>query len=350
MAIFSCSISVVSRSKGRQVCASVAYQARETVFDIRQNLKFTYQDRSGEELLAKETMMPDGVPQWDRSTLWNAVEKIERRKDAQTARAIRLALPRELHLEQMLVLIKNFLLTQFLERGLASDFAIHNKIASDGDHQPHVHILVTTRALSSRGWAPKKDRKTLCSPRDVRRFRADWAAAVNAALLAAGLGAEVDHRSLSDQRREIQEFLNSDLPDRESRQILKAALHGLSRKPEGKARRHEWQSARRNGELPTSIALVRTARDIALSEADELLVLSSERDRLASELNGDSILSSKEAGAFDPAPQPETPEESLQCVEGFSAETHETIDEDTDFIEEPDDSYIELPFALTDDI
>jgi hypothetical protein len=295
-------------------------------------------------------MMPDGAPQLNRTTLWNEVEHRERRKDAQTARSIRLALPRELTLEQMLVLIKSFLRTQFLLRGLACDFSIHDKLANDGGRQPHVHILVTTRALSSRGWAPKKDRKTLCSPADLRRFRADWAAAVNAALLAAGLGTEVDHRSLSDQRREIQEFLNSELPDRESRQILKAALHGLSRKPEGKARRHEWQSARRNGELPTSIALVRTARDIALSEADELLVLLSERDRLTSELNGDSVLSCKKADAFDPAPPPETPEESLQCVEGFSAETHETIDEDGDFIEEPDDSYIELPFALPDDI
>jgi hypothetical protein len=280
MAIFSVSISIICRSKGRQVCASAAYQAREKIFDIRQNLTFAYRNRDGEELLATQIMMPAGAPAWDRSKLWNECEKAERRKDSQTARSIRLALPRELNIEQMLELVQNFLSEQFLSRGLACDFAVHDKIAADGGRQPHLHFLVTTRALSSRGWAPKKDRKTLCSPADLRRFRADWAAAVNAALLAAGLGAEVDHRSLSDQRREIQEFLNSDLPDRESRQILKAAFHGLSRKPEGKACRQEWRFARRNGELPTSIALVRTARDIALSEADELLALYEDRAKI----------------------------------------------------------------------
>jgi hypothetical protein len=53
MAIFSCSISVIGRSKGKQVCAAAGYQARESVFDIRQKLTFTYQNRDGEELLAE---------------------------------------------------------------------------------------------------------------------------------------------------------------------------------------------------------------------------------------------------------------------------------------------------------
>jgi len=40
-------------------------------------------------------MLPENAPQeyQDRSTLWNSVEKSEKRKDAQTARDIDIALP-----------------------------------------------------------------------------------------------------------------------------------------------------------------------------------------------------------------------------------------------------------------
>lgn len=291
MAIFSISISIVCRSKGRQICASAAYQAREKIFDIRQNLTFTYRNRDGEELLATQIMLPVGAPDWDRSTLWNECEKAERRKDSQTARSIRLALPRELSFDEMLELVRNFLTEQFLSRGLACDFAIHIKNATDGGQQPHVHILVTTRTLSATGWAQKKDRKTLCSPADLRRFRADWAAAVNASLLSAGFDVEIDHRSLSEQRRAIEEYLDSDQPDRKNRQKLHAALHGLSRIPEGKACRQEWQAAHRNGGLPTSIELIRAAREIALTEADELLVLYKDRRKILAlaEENGSQL-------------------------------------------------------------
>jgi hypothetical protein len=328
MPIFSVSISMICRSKGRQVCASAAYQAREKIFDIRQNLTFAYQNRDGEELLATQIMMPAGAPAWDRSKLWNECEKVERRKDSQTARSIRLALPRELNIEQMLELVRSFLNEQFLSRGLACDFAVHDKMAADGGGQPHVHVLVLTRAISAQGWAKKKDRKTLCSGRDVRRFRSDWAVAVNTTLSAAGIEAAIDHRSLSEQRREVKEFLQSDSLDTDTRNILQVALHERSRAAEGKARPRAWRAARRAGELPAEVQSIRDLRYTAFIEAEELRCLLESRQRLIVEMGAN--LTSQLTDESDQASNEGAPQQDMEMSEGI-----EFDDPNIEFMDNP---------------
>ena len=56
----------------------------------------TTRDKPG--VVHSEILLPDGAPaRWlDRATLWNEVEAGEKRKDAQLAREIEIALPREL--------------------------------------------------------------------------------------------------------------------------------------------------------------------------------------------------------------------------------------------------------------
>jgi hypothetical protein len=283
MAIFSATVGIVGRSKGRQVCASAAYQARQAILDERQGIRFAYSDRDGEELLAEEVVLPEGAPSWDRPALWNAVERSERRKDAQTARIIRLALPRELTFDQMLQLVRRFLKWKFVDRGYAVDFAIHDKRASDGGRQPHVHILVTLRKLSAHGFAAKKDRETFRNPGDVHAFRAAWADAINEALRDANCDEFVDHRSLAAQRQEIDEMLTRlELPP-EDQWLLESTLHRLSRMPEPKVLVREWQAARRHGAVPDEIAAARADAQRAAEEADELHDLLRERDLVLQE-------------------------------------------------------------------
>ena len=57
-------------------------------------------------------MLPAGIADaaWakDRSTLWNAAEIAEKRKDARVAREIEVSLPHELRPEDRLALVKGF--------------------------------------------------------------------------------------------------------------------------------------------------------------------------------------------------------------------------------------------------
>ena len=66
-----------------------------TKTDERTGEQHDYRQR--DDLDRAEILTPRGSPEWaqDRARLWNAVETAERRKDAQVAREIRVAIPRE---------------------------------------------------------------------------------------------------------------------------------------------------------------------------------------------------------------------------------------------------------------
>ena len=87
------------------------------------------------------------TPDWmaDREKLWNAVEAVEKLKDAQLAREFQIALPRELTLKQNIELAREFVQREFVARGMVADFAIHNDKGKDGEPQPHIHVLLTLR-------------------------------------------------------------------------------------------------------------------------------------------------------------------------------------------------------------
>lgn len=105
-------------------------------------------------MLAKGILLPpDAPPEYaDRQTLWNAAEKVEGQWNAQLARGIIMALPRELPKNEYEALIRDYCREQFVSHGMIADFAIHDK--SDGN--PHAHILLTMRAMDENGkWLPK---------------------------------------------------------------------------------------------------------------------------------------------------------------------------------------------------
>ena len=86
----------ISRSKQQSAVASAAYRSGEKLLDKRIDETFDYTRKQAIE--ATRIMAPSSAPDWvlDRATLWNTVEATEKRKDAQLAREVQVAIPDEL--------------------------------------------------------------------------------------------------------------------------------------------------------------------------------------------------------------------------------------------------------------
>ncbi len=221
MAQFSWSMQIIKRSAGRSVVAAAAYRAGERLRDERQGLTYDYSRRSGVE--HSEILLPADAPDWcrdlSREALWNQVEASEKRRDAQTARELRIMIPREVPSAERLSLIREYVGRSFVSKGMVADVAWHNKTASDGLEQPHAHVLLTMRPLTASGFGPKarhdwvpdpqgrthpdgrpvmvvSNRDSWNCPDYFERCREDWESIANTALERAGSEARIDRRSL----------------------------------------------------------------------------------------------------------------------------------------------------------
>ena len=215
MAIYHLRATMISRSQGRSATAAIAYRVAERIEDRRTGLVFDYAARGGVD--HTEILAPDHAPDWvrDRSELWNRVEEAETRKNSQVAREVRVALPAELTHAQRLELVREFVRSQFVDRGMVADIALHapGRIGDERNH--HAHILLTTRevdaegSVSDGGSVPRGGFTT--KNRDWNKvevlegWREAWARDSNAALERAGIEDRVDHRTLVAQRDEALE-------------------------------------------------------------------------------------------------------------------------------------------------
>lgn len=162
MAIYHCSIKVISRSSGRSAIASAAYRSGERLYDeeIREYSDFT---RKG-GVVYSEILLPKNAPEEysDRQTLWNAVQKNEKRSDAELCREVEVALPVEWTREQQIEYTKQYCNEQFVSQGMIADFAIHDK----GDGNPHAHILLTVRGFDENHKWQQKEKSVFANARD----------------------------------------------------------------------------------------------------------------------------------------------------------------------------------------
>ena len=201
MAIYHCSIKKVQRSNGRSSTAAAAYRAREQIVDERQGMTFDYSSK--DDLQHSEIIGFDG----DRSTLWNAAEQAEKRKDAVTAVEYEVAIPRELSKSQRIEMVREY--GQWLNdrHGVAVDFAIHT---DKNDNNPHAHILTTTRAPNgqalsgvkvAREWSDTKRKQNGYGTgrEEVKEVREHWATVANKHLELAQQPDRIDHRSHQDR-------------------------------------------------------------------------------------------------------------------------------------------------------
>jgi hypothetical protein len=197
MAIYRLSADIVKRSAGRTATAAVAYRAGEVITDARTGLVFDYSRRRG--VLHAEIIAPEGAPAWmrDRSLLWNGVEAAEKRKDAQLAREIELALPHELDGMQRRELVRGFVRAAFVSAGMVADVALHAPGEHGDQRNHHAHVMLTMRRIEDEGFGDKE--RAWNDPALLETWRALWAEHVNQALDLAGGSARVDHRSLEAQ-------------------------------------------------------------------------------------------------------------------------------------------------------
>lgn len=202
MAIYHLSAKVIGRKAGRSSVAAAAYRSAERLRDTRQGIEHDYRRKGG--VVHTEIMSPENAPDWmqNRDILWNAVEAVERRKDAQLAREIEVALPRELDHIAHLDLLHEFVGREFVARGMIADVAIHETVARDGQRQPHAHIMLTMRDLTNDGFGPKN--RGWNSSDVLVGWREAWARDANSALEQSGSRERVDHRTLEAQREEAE--------------------------------------------------------------------------------------------------------------------------------------------------
>ncbi|MBB5687860.1 Ti-type conjugative transfer relaxase TraA [Sphingobium boeckii] len=197
MAIYHFSVKVISRAAGSSAVAAAAYRSASRLHDRRLDRGHDFSNKAG--VVHSEVMLPEGAPErWqDRATLWNDVEAAEVRKDAQLAREIEFAIPRELTQEQGIALARDFVAQEFVANGMVADLNVHWDVGAGGEAKPHAHVMLGMREVSEDGFGPKVrdwNRTDL-----LQQWRERWEAHVNTRLAALDIDARIDRRSLEAQ-------------------------------------------------------------------------------------------------------------------------------------------------------
>ncbi|WP_447751008.1 Ti-type conjugative transfer relaxase TraA [Sphingopyxis fribergensis] len=207
MAIYHFSAKVISRAVGSSAVAAAAYRSADRLYDERLGRSHDFSNKAG--VVHSEILLPENAPEeWrDREKLWNDVEAAEIRKDAQLVREIEFAIPREMTEEQGIELARDFVQTEFVERGMIADLNVHWDIGADGLARPHAHVMLTMREIkigengSGQFGAKVRDwnRTEL-----LNHWREAWADHVNERLAELDIDARIDHRTLEAQGIELE--------------------------------------------------------------------------------------------------------------------------------------------------
>jgi Ti-type conjugative transfer relaxase TraA len=197
MAIYHLHVKVIGRKSGSSAVASAAYRSGSRLRDERLDRSHDFSAKRG--VVHSEVMLPENAPEaWsDRERLWNDVEAFEIRKDAQLAREVEFALPREMTKAQGIELARDFVQAEFVDRGMIADLNVHWDIGEDGLPKPHAHVMLTMRAVDENGFGPKV--RDWNRTEMVVRWRERWAELANERLAELDIDARIDHRSLEAQ-------------------------------------------------------------------------------------------------------------------------------------------------------
>ena len=225
IAIFHCQVKIIGRTSGRSSVGAAAYRAGEKLKNERDGITHDFTNKRG--IVYTEIMLPERAPEAykDRQTLWNAVEKIEKAKDAQTAREVEIGLPTEFTHQEQIRLAREYIKANFVERGMCADIAIHDK----RDGNPHAHVMLTMRSMDEGGnWLPKSKkiydldangnrqydpmkRQYKChketvndwdKKENIEHWREQWAATCNREFEKKNYPITLDHRSYERQGKE----------------------------------------------------------------------------------------------------------------------------------------------------
>jgi Ti-type conjugative transfer relaxase TraA len=197
MAIYHLHVKVIGRKAGSSAVAAAAYRSASRLRDDRLERSHDFSNKRG--VVHSEVILPEDAPeQWsDRERLWNDVEAFEVRKDAQLAREVEFALPREMTQAQGIELARDFVQAEFVDQGMIADLNVHWDMAEDGTPKPHAHVMLTMRSVDEDGFGPKV--RDWNRTEMVERWRERWAELANERLAELDIDARIDHRSLEAQ-------------------------------------------------------------------------------------------------------------------------------------------------------
>ncbi len=153
-------ISVVSRggSKGGGSAVDASgYIDREKRYSEYDG--HTYYPDAKEDLVHKEVDIPENAPRefLDASVLWNEVEKVEKSKKAQLYRMMKASLPNEWSYDLAVEVVRQYVMENFVSKGMCCDWAIHDSVNKQGQRNLHFHCLMTMRSMDENGkWLPKQ--------------------------------------------------------------------------------------------------------------------------------------------------------------------------------------------------
>lgn len=202
MAIYHCSMKVISRRAGQSIVAAAAYRHACKLEDSRTGEVHDYSRKRGLE--SSQIYLPSGIKsEWaqDREQLWNAAEAAEKRKNARLGRELVLALCVELTSEQRRKLageMASYLADRY---GLAVDVAIHQPSRHGDERNHHAHILMSSRRITPEGFGEKARELDDYErgPIEVEHIRSEWARLTNRALEKAEQDIQIDYRSFEAQ-------------------------------------------------------------------------------------------------------------------------------------------------------
>ena len=249
MGHFHIDVKVGSRSQGKSAVAASAYRSGSKLENFHDGQVRDFSRKSGVETAT--ILAPSHAPDWafDREELWNRVEEVERRKNAQLYREFEVSLPRELPAERRLEVVSDWAQQNLVSRGMVCDVAVHDDVASDGARNPHAHVMTAMRqfdAGTDTGFASRREyawnRKEL-----VEQVRRSWADHVNQALTQFQVEARIDHRSLEVQRQEALERGDREAAralDREPEPKVGVAAAAMERKGQVTERGEIWRQVR----------------------------------------------------------------------------------------------------------
>ena len=205
MAIFHFSVKAISRSAGRSAVACSAYRSAEKLEDHYQGKIQDYTQKTGVE--SKTIYAPENTKKelLERQDLWNAVEQVERRKDATLAREFEIAFPHEFNEFQRQELLDELCQEIVKKHDVIVDACIHAPHTKSGSDERnfHAHIMFTSRQIDPQtgDFAKKKNRdfNKEQSSETVSHWREHFAELTNRHLEKHGFADRIDHRSYKDQ-------------------------------------------------------------------------------------------------------------------------------------------------------
>lgn len=231
----------------------------------------------------------------DPRIVWDAVDKVEKRKDAQLCQELIISLQHELSLEENIKNLKTLLNNNFTKKGFLVDVCVHNSKENGNENENlHAHVIFSQRTINNVSLIPDLTPemvKTGFNPENIPMKVADvefgkkvrdqefytngvkvdqisdlreqWANLCNNSFKLANVDAEISAKSLVEQRKIALEKGNFQLAAELDRKPVEYIHH--TQQNEEELRIKIEQTLRRNEEIK---AMNQTAIDLGLDKTD----------------------------------------------------------------------------------